>query len=280
MDICEPVTSSRVEPQFERRTVDGQELRIALWPGLSSNPPLLLLNGIGSRIELLAPFVQHLDPDRRVIALDIPGAGESPAPLVPYRLWMLSCLIGHLLDQLQIDRVDVMGVSWGGTLAQQIALQLAQRCRRLVLAATASGGLLIPGKLSVLKKMATPRRFKDPNFLQQNMGALYGGQARTDPEMLAQFARLSRSPSRRGYLFQQLALAGWVSAPFLPLIRQPTLILAGDDDPIVPLVNARLMARLIPRSTLQVLEDGHLFLFSKARECADSIDRFLDSAED
>ncbi|MBS0406950.1 MAG: poly(3-hydroxyalkanoate) depolymerase [Proteobacteria bacterium] len=280
MDSSDTETANRIEPRFERRTVDGQELRIAVWTGLSSDkPPLLLFNGIGSRIELLAPFVEHLDPEREIIALDIPGTGESPATPFPYRLWMMARLVGRLLEQLKIERVDILGVSWGGTLAQQFALQNPRRCRRLVLAATATGGMLVPGDLSVLAKMTTPRRFKDPNFMKENLGALYGGLARTDPELLAEFARLSRSPSRRGYLYQQMALAGWVSAPLLPLLRQPTLILAGNDDPLVPMVNARIMARLIPHSTLVELDDGHLFLFTKARESAASVDRFLDSSE-
>ena len=280
MDSPDTATANRAEPRFERRTVDGHELRIAVWAGTSADkPPLLLFNGIGSRIELMAPFVDHLDPEREIIALDVPGTGESPATQFPYRLWMMARLVGHLLEQLKIERVDALGVSWGGTLAQQFALQNPRRCRRLVLAATAAGGLLIPGDLRVLAKMTTPRRFKDPNFMRDNLGALYGGVARTDPEALTDFARLSRSPSRRGYLYQQMALAGWISAPLLPLLRQPTLIMAGNDDPIVPLVNARIMARLIPHSTLVELDDGHLFLFTKATESAAAVDRFLDSDE-
>lgn len=273
-----PATERSGQPQFSHHTVDGQQFRVAIWPGEdATRTPLLLFNGIGSRIELLEPFVKELDPAREVISFDVPGAGESPSPRLPYRLWMLARVVADLLDQLQYDQVDVLGVSWGGTLAQQFAVQKARRCRKLILAATAAGGLLIPGSPKTLLKMATPRRFKDPNYLQENMGALYGGMARTDPHMLREFGRLSRSPSRRGYLYQQMALAGWVSAPFLPLIRQPTLILAGSDDPIVPLINARIMARLIPHSTLTTFDDGHLFLFSKAAECADLVDDFLQS---
>jgi pimeloyl-ACP methyl ester carboxylesterase len=78
-----------------------------------------------------------------------------------------------------------------------------------------------------------------------------------------------------GYLFQQFALIGWSSLPFLPLVRQQTLILAGDDDPLVPLVNAKLMASLIPRSQVRVLEDGHLFLFLRGAESAAAVNRFL-----
>ena len=103
MDSPDTVTTHRAEPRFERRTVDGQELRIAVWTGLSSDkPPLLLFNGIGSRIELLAPFVEHLDPEREIIALDIPGTGESPATPFPYRLWMMA----------RKTRVAVAGWCW------------------------------------------------------------------------------------------------------------------------------------------------------------------------
>ena len=265
----------RGAPQLGRRTIGGHELQVAVWPGDGKCTPLLFFNGIGSRLELIAPFVERLDPAREVITFDMPGVGESPAPRLPYRLWMLARMTAQLLDQLERDRVDVLGVSWGGTIAQQFAVQQSSRCRKLILAATIAGGLAIPGRLQVLKKMVTPRRFKDPNFLQTHMGELYGGSARTDPDLVRDFSRLSRAPSRRGYLYQQLALAGWISAPFLPLIRQPTLILAGNDDPIVPLINAQLMARLIRHSQLKVLDDGHLFLFSRAAECARAVEDFL-----
>lgn len=273
----DPAAAGRRGPQIRQVVVDGRELRIAVWPGRADTPRLLIFNGIGSRLELLAPFVGHLEPTREVIAFDIPGTGGSPPPRLPYRLWMLANLTTRLLDGLGLERVDVMGVSWGGTLAQQFAIQHPRRCRRLILAATAPGALMIPGDLRALTKMATSRRFTDPSYLKENFGTLYGGLARTSPELFAEFSALSKPPNPRGYALQQLALAGWSSLPFLPLLRAPTLILAGNDDPIVPAANARLMARLIPHSTLRILDDGHLFLFSQAAECASRIDAFSSS---
>jgi pimeloyl-ACP methyl ester carboxylesterase len=73
-----------------------------------------------------------------------------------------------------------------------------------------------------------------------------------------------------------MAGLGWTSLPWLPLFRQPTLILAGSDDPLIPLVNARLMASLIPRSELYVVDSGHLFLLTRAQELVPVIKRFLD----
>ncbi len=88
----------------------------------------------------------------------------------------------------------------------------------------------------------------------------------------------NRVGSPRGYLYQLAAGAGWTSLPFLPLIVQPTLILSGDDDPIIPLANARIMHRLIPNSTLHVYNGGHLGLVTEAAELAPVIGRFLAGA--
>jgi len=248
---------------------------------LGAGPLVLLLHGSGGGFRSFAPQVETLASlGWRAVAWDMPGYGYS-APIEPYTFKGLAERCMALIEALVPGggAVTLVGQGMGGMVAQEVTLRRPDRVGRLVLAATATGGLLVPGDLKVLAKMATPRRFKDPNFMRENMGALYGGLARTDPDLLADFARLSRSPSRRGYLYQQMALAGWVSAPLLPLLRQPTLVLAGSDDPLVPLVNARILARLIPHSTLTVLDDGHLFLFTKARESAESVDRFLDSSE-
>ncbi len=255
--------------------ISGHDLRVGLWQGEPASIPLLIFNGIGSRLELLGPFIQRLDPDRTVIVFDVPGTGESPAPRLPYRLWMLARLTSQLLDVLGHERVNIMGVSWGGAIAQQFAVQRSARCAKLVLAATATGMLMIPGDLLTLSRMATPRRLTDGAYLKKHFGSLYGGSARTEPALYDEFGRFMHSANRVGYLFQQLALIGWSSLPFLPLVRQQTLILAGDDDPLVPLANARLMASLIPRSEVRVLEDGHLFLFSRGAESAAAVNGFL-----
>jgi pimeloyl-ACP methyl ester carboxylesterase len=168
-----------------------------------------------------------------------------------------------------------MGVSWGGAIAQQFAVQRSTQCEKLILAATATGMLMIPGDLLTLAKMATPRRLTDRDYLKKHLGSLYGGLARIEPAIYEEFGRFMHSANRVGYLFQQLALIGWSSLPFLPSVRQQTLILAGDDDPLVPLVNAKLMAFLIPRNQVRVLQDGHLFLFSRSAESAAAVNTFL-----
>jgi poly(3-hydroxyalkanoate) depolymerase len=261
--------------------VDGRPLRVAVRPGLAgtgrlARVPLLLINGIGASLELLEPLVAELDPATDVIRFDPPGVGGSAEPPGPYRFTGLCRLIARLLTGLGYDRVDVLGVSWGGGVAQHFAAVQRSRCRRLVLGATATGALMVPGKPSVLLHLATPRRYLNPGYLERVAGDIYGGSARADPGRIAAAMNDgNRVGSPRGYLYQIAAGAGWTSLPFLPLLRQPTLILAGDDDPIIPLANARLMNLLMPRSRLHVYHGGHLGLVTEAAELAPVVDAFL-----
>jgi poly(3-hydroxyalkanoate) depolymerase len=256
--------------------VGGQQLRVAVRPGDGTRPPLVLANGIGASLELLQPFVDALDPSIEVVRFDPPGVGGSPLPRIPYRLPRLARLLARLLDQLGYRTVDVLGISWGGGLAQQFALCHRDRCRRLVLVATGTGTLMVPGGPRVLARMATPRRYLDPGYAELVAADLYGGTIRADPRRArALLHGRTRVGPRRGYLYQLAAGAGWSSLPWLPLIRQPTLLLAGDDDPIVPLVNARIMRRLLPDAELHVYHGGHLGLLTEAAELAPLVDRFL-----
>src|SRR5262249_5339648 len=161
------------------------------------------------------PFVDALDPSLEVIRFDVPGAGGSPAPLIPYRLSVHAWLVAKMLGQLGYAQVDVLGISWGGTLAQQFAFQYRSRCQRLILVSTGAGGFMVPGKLSVLAKMVTPRRFKDPTYMEQIAGELYGGSMRTNPEQAKEFVRNFHSKASFGYFYQMLGIAGWVSFPWL-----------------------------------------------------------------
>lgn len=257
--------------------VGGRRLRVAVRPGTDpARPPLLLCNGIGASLEVLQPLVDALDPAIEVVRFDPPGVGGSPVPPLPYPFPALARLVGRLLDALGHGRFDVLGVSWGGGLAQQLAFQNPRRCRRVVLVATATGCLMVPASPCVLLRMATPRRYRDAGYARSIAGEIYGGAVRRRPDLvLPLILDHDRPASGRGYLYQLASGLGWTSLPFLPLIRQETLILAGDDDPIIPLVNARMMARLLPSARLHVYPDGHLGLITMVDELAPMITRFL-----
>ena len=259
-------------------SVRGRIFRVAVRDGDPDLPPLLLCNGIGASLDLLQPFVDALDRRRGVIRFDMPGVGGSPAPVVPYHLHTVAPLLAGLLDELGHERADVLGISWGGGLAQQFALSRPDRVRRLVLVATGTGALMVPGRPRVLRRMLTPRRHRDPEYAASIAGALYGGSVRQDPVLARDLLHATtRLGPARGYYYQLMSAAGWTSLPWLPKLRRPTLILAGDDDPIIPLVNARIMHGLIPHSQLHIYHGGHLELAASAERIAPVVEAFLDS---
>jgi poly(3-hydroxyalkanoate) depolymerase len=260
--------------QISLHDVGGQMLRVGVRRGETARPPLLLFNGIGANIELAEPFLDALAGFEAII-FDVPGVGGSPAPRLPYRPSSLARLSARLLDQLGYAQADVLGVSWGGVLAQQFAFQQPERCRRLVLAATSPGHLMVPGKLTVLLKMATPRRYKDPDYMKRVAGDIYGGAFRASPELVGKHLRHVRWSSDYGYYLQLIAALGWSSLPWLRFVRQPTLVMAGTDDPLVPIANGRILASLIPDARLVTIDDGHLFLVTSASESAALISDFL-----
>ncbi|MNZ31111.1 3-oxoadipate enol-lactonase 2 [compost metagenome] len=257
-------------------SLNGQALRVGIRPGKQHMVPLLLFNGIGASLELVAPFVDALDPAQEVIIFDVPGVGGSPAPLLPYRFSGISKLTANVLDHFGYGQVHALGVSWGGFLAQQFAKDYPYRCLKLVLAATASGVIGVPGNPKLGLVMASPRRYIDSAYAERVMPDIYGGSFRRDKALVKAYAGKIKPTSRRGYVYQLAALSGWTSLPWLHRVRQPTLVLAGDDDPLIPLINARLLAWCLPNSELHVINDGHLFLITQAKKVSGLITEFLD----
>jgi poly(3-hydroxyalkanoate) depolymerase len=254
--------------------VGAQPIRVAEGGSLHASRVLMLFNGIGASVETAAPFIAAFE-NTRVIAFDMPGVGGSPTPLLPYRLRDAARLAAGLLDRLAVTRADVFGVSWGGAVAQEFAIRHPQRCRSLTLAATSAGFVMVPGQLSVLLRLLSPKRYFDPLHLMEIGGALYGGALRTEREWLRVHAQAMRSPSRVGYLYQLFATWGWTSWHRLGCVRAPALILMGADDPIVPPVNGRILAARLRRAAVETVDCGHLFILTRPHEIARRVERFL-----
>jgi poly(3-hydroxyalkanoate) depolymerase len=253
-------------------TAGGQRIRVNVRYG--DGVPLVLCNGIGASLEVLDPLVEQLD--RTVIRFDVPGTGGSPTSIAPYGFPYLAWVLGQLLTKLGIEVVDVLGLSWGGALAQQFAFQNPRRCRRLVLVATGTGFLMVPAHPRVLAKMITPRRFSDPDYAAAIAGELYGGTVRSHGDEVARlFVRQLYAGSKIGYLHQLLAGSVWTSLFALPAVRQETLVLSGTDDPIIPVINARILNALLPHSQLHLHDGGHIDLVQNAVELAPIIEKFL-----
>jgi poly(3-hydroxyalkanoate) depolymerase len=262
------------EVEYQYLKIDGIRVRVGVLRRDSDALPLLLFNGIGASMELLQPIASELK-NTTVIIYDAPGTGKSEPPPCPWRPKHHARLAAQLLDRLEFERVNVLGVSWGGMLAQQFARQYPARTARLVLAATSPGHLMVPARPSVLLRMSNPLRYFASDYMMALAPKIYGGSLRTNKARAKEHASKMMAPSIKGYYFQLFSLFGWSSLPWLHKLKQPTLVMAGDDDPIVPLVNGRILAARIPDARLRVVDCGHLFLLTRAKVLAPEIEAFL-----
>jgi poly(3-hydroxyalkanoate) depolymerase len=261
------------DPELSMQKVGWQTYRTAIWRATerSAERPLLFFNGIGANLELAQPLAEAM-PERDIITFDMPGIGGSPSPIIPYRPWFIGQAAATILDRFGFGDVDVIGVSWGGAAAQQFALQHRRRTKKLVLCATSTGMTMVPGKFEALSKMATPQRYIDKDYLMKNFEKLYGDEG----DFAGKHHIRLKPPSLRGYFYQLFAMMGWTSLPFLPFLKTPTLIMAGDRDKIVPLINSKIILKAMPNARLHVVAGGgHLFIISRLPEIMPILRDFL-----
>jgi poly(3-hydroxyalkanoate) depolymerase len=239
--------------------------------------PLFLVPGIGCGADMWQPFLQYF-PNRRILSFDAPGAGRSSTPHYPVSVLALASLAAAVLDNRGVDCTDVIGFSYGGAIAQQLAYDYPERVCKLVLAATNFGFGSLWGSPVAMAVMATPLRFYSAAYFDHVAAEVYGGATGRDAarRQSASGARRRLPPSSYGYAMQLLGGSGWSSWSFLPEIPHETLVVCGDDDPLVPVVNARMLATRIPRATLEVVERaGHLLLWDEPERIAPQIGHFV-----
>lgn len=240
-------------------------LRAHIWHADAARLPLVFLNGIGSSLEIAAPLARQF-PSRPFIAIEMPGAGRTPMTRVPLPPTSLARLTVSLLEEIGLIRFQLMGLSLGGALAQQIAIQYRGRVERLILAGTCSGYTMLPADWTEASLWRTMNPFAAmmDDLVDDVSNAHLSGVALLDTHALfSQFA----------------SFAAWSSLCFLPMIEAPTLVLAGSRDRIIPPNNALQLSAMIRRADHRILPDaGHLFPFTDPERTASHIKRFLDTA--
>ncbi len=267
-----PVTAERMDGEVIR--VGDVHVRVKV---TGEGPPLLLVHGLGASLELWQPLIDQLS-GYQVITLDNPGAGASTVPSPPWRMPKYAQVLDLLLEELGYDQVDVLGLSFGGMICQELALRYPERIRKLILAGTSAGWGSLLGSPLALSILATPLRYYSPAYMAAVAPFLYGGEADGGSELVkAQTeARMKAPPSIPGYFAQMTTAMTWTSVPFLPALKVPTLVLAGASDPITPPYTCYQIASLIPGAEYaEIKRGGHLFLIEKPATSAAVITEFL-----
>lgn len=257
---------------IEEVAVDGERLSVVRTPGCGT--PLLICNNFLANGDILDDFCAGLSCP--TLRFDMPGTGASAEPARMRRMPAWAALIHGLLDILGYHEVDLLGVGWGGLLAQRVARDYPARIRRLVLVATSGGQLMFPGRLGSLRRLLRRPGLAAIAVDGRAARELFGGRRVDECRAIVSALDKACPPTRRGYAAQVYAMAGFTSLPWLHRLPMPTLILAGDDDPIVPMVNARVMSLLISQSTLSVMRGaGHWLLLERTDESIRRIENFL-----
>lgn len=227
----------------------GFDLRASFWYDAAGKtaPPLLFLNGIAADNRLAGALLSRIGGRTR-LTIDMPGIGGAPDRLFPYSIADITVAVADMMAQLGHDQFDVAGFSWGGAVAQQLALEFPARVRRMVLIAT-SPVMPAPG---------------------------LGAAALLDADVLTSGMRLTGT-SLIGIGAQLLSASGWSVVGALPgLTGVPTLVLGASGDMVVPLAYPQWLARLIPGARLETVNGAHLFAFRQAEKVGPMIAAFLD----
>ncbi len=255
--------------------VAGQRLGITRTHGHGTT--LLLLSDYGADRALLASFCQALSCP--TVIFDWPGMHGSQGvsfAAARQRMAARAGLVAGLLDALGLARVNVLGMGWGGLLAQQLARSHAGRVHALVLVATSCGQTMLPGRWRALKRLARIDGLAGLAVDAREAREIFGGRSERDCRDVASVLAGARAPSPAALAGQLYAVAGFSSLLFAQRIKSPALILAGDDDRIVPLANARLLQLLMPHAELSVLYGaGHWLLIERRSEALRRIEAFL-----
>lgn len=221
--------------------VRGHQIRVSVQ---GEGEPLLLLNGLTRPLASWGPVVDALG-HRTFVSFDAPGVGESPSPVLPLSIAQLADLAAAVLDELNFDRLDVLGFSHGGAVAQQFAHSYPMRVHRLMLAATSCGvGSTLAGWDT-----------------HDGVKVVVNGMFKVNA--ISTFWRV-------------MAISTWSSIPFLGAISAPTLVVCGNEDRVMPIANSRVLAGRIPNGTLVELAEGHdLQRPEAAKKLAHSVEEFL-----
>lgn len=250
--------------------VNDWTFRVATTPN-QCGTPLLMISGLAAKLELFNPLIRALGDEMQTIRFDIPGVNRSVPPPKPYRLCSVASRLNGLLDNLGYEKVDIIGVSWGGGVAQEFARRYPHRCRRLILAGTTMGAFMIPPRWPAVCEMACPGVFDRKRDPVKEAIRAYGGDLESKKEVLSLCAKHLHRPDH----YQLLSIVGWTSIHWIWKLKMPVLILAGLDDRIVNIRNARIMKKMIQNSRLVTFDCGHLFLLTQVEKSAQVIGDFL-----
>jgi len=260
--------------------IENQGTRI-YWDEQGRGEPILLIMGLGYASCMWHRVRPALAQHYRTLAFDNRGVGLSDVPSGPYSIATMAADAAAVLDAAGVVRAHVFGVSMGGMIAQEFALQFPGRTASLILGCTSSGA---SSAIRAESKVIDILRMRDMTPEQARTAILpYIYDASTPQALIDEDISLRRNwlPSPQGYTAQLQGIRAWEAYSRIAQITAPTLIIHGRSDGLIAAGNAELIARQIPGAKLVLLEHAsHLFLTDQPVAALQEIFAFLSSRQD
>ncbi|HVT34896.1 MAG TPA: alpha/beta fold hydrolase [Nevskiaceae bacterium] len=256
---------------------------ISLWTrSQGQGEPLLLISGLGYSSWCwyeLAPALAHT---RRVITFDNRGTGLSDKAAGPYSIAMLADDAARVLDAHGIAQADVIGHSMGGYIAQALALNHAQRVRRLVLVGTSAGGVdSVPLPEATRAAWEASAKLPPEQSVRMNMPASFSpGWTDAHPQRFEEFLRRRLVNPTPPLCWQQqynACVDFFVQGSPVERIAHDTLVIHGTEDRVVPYANGEILSRRLPHARLETFDGvGHIPYLEQPQRFVDALHTHLD----
>lgn len=245
--------------------------------------PLVLIYGYVGHSGLWFRQVPVLSKKYRVIAFDNRGVGRTDKPDIPYTMGMMAGDIAGLLDVIGVGAAHIFGISMGGMIAQHFALNYPQRVISLILGCTACGGVHMvqaePESMAALFDFERLSKMTPEEVTRQAMPFCYSQEfIERNPAIIEErVARQLEYPTPgHGAIRQAGAIMGHDTYELLSKIDLPALVIAGDNDRLIPVENSRILASRIPGAELVILKGpGHEFFIEDPEDVNRTILDFL-----
>ncbi|CAM2069827.1 Alpha/beta fold hydrolase [Sulfidibacter corallicola] len=248
-----------------------------------SGEPLLLIGGLGNRLEVWHDIRPHLAKRFRVVVFDHRGLGRSPDREGPVTVATMAEDAAEVMARQGFERYHVAGISLGSFAAQALALAHPDRVRNLVLISSSMGGPThVPPDAEVLQFFQTSATMPREEAVRKGLAlALHPSFAEAAPERLAALVSRESSYTPPPAVIQRQVMAGLMFNHIdrVAQIAQPTLVIHGDGDRVVPPINGEKLAKALPKGRWLVLErGGHLCIIDQAEPLANAMITFLEES--
>ena len=248
------------------------------WRENGHGEPLLLIMGIGYTSDMWCHVEPGLAARYRTIVFDNRGVGQSDAVPGPHLIPTMAADAAAVLDAADVETAYVFGLSMGGYITQEFALNYPRRVRALILGGASCGGEnAVPAKQEVWDVAQERLNMPPEKAVRALVPYIYDASTPHERIEIDMEIRLRTYPSAESYKAQLEGILQLESFGRLGELRTPTLVIHGEHDQLVPPENGRLLAEMIPGARLEMLpEASHMFTTDRPQETVSTVLRFLD----